>query len=143
MRRSGSEEIGSPRSHIGRGRGSLFHGAKQKSLHFFGELPSGGLGLSNAKIARLLLPGAPNGFFGRDTRSCLREQVSYPAPIIRRVANLRTQLGNSLRRSREKNVAHYKIYRAATIPHAIKLNAMLVKKASCVCINFSYRDSDH
>src|SRR2546426_11322400 len=30
------------------------------------------------------------------------------------------------------------MYRAATIPHAIKLNAMLTKKASCVCINSSY-----
>jgi len=34
-------------------------------------------------------------------------QVSYPAPVIRRVANLRTRLGNSVRRSRGKNVAHY------------------------------------
>jgi hypothetical protein len=30
------------------------------------------------------------------------------------------------------------MYRLLTIPHAIKLNAMLPKKESCVCINTSY-----
>jgi hypothetical protein len=30
-----------------------------------------------------------------------------------------------------------------TIPHAMKLNAMLTKKGSCDCINSSYLDSNH
>src|SRR5262249_15962501 len=30
------------------------------------------------------------------------------------------------------------MYRGATIPHAIQLNAMLTKKKSCDCINSSY-----
>ena len=96
-----------PRSDAGAGGFSLPR--DKKSLHFFGELPSGGPGLSNAKIARLLLPGDPNRFFGRDTRICLHEQVSYPTPVIRPVANLRTRLGNSVRRSRGNNVTHYNV----------------------------------
>jgi hypothetical protein len=35
------------------------------------------------------------------------------------------------------------MYRAVTIPHAIKLNAMLAKKANCVCITFSYGKNTH
>jgi hypothetical protein len=46
-------------------------------------------------------------FSGRDTRICLHAKVSYPAPVILPVANLRTRLANSVRRSRGKNVTHY------------------------------------
>ena len=43
------------------------------------KLPSGGLGLSNAKIARLLLPGAPVDLFhGIGYAVLLHRRVSYP-----------------------------------------------------------------
>ena len=60
MRRSGSEEIGSPSRVLIRGAGgfSLPDRQNKKSVHFFGELPSGGPGL-------LMREDRPAAFAGR------------------------------------------------------------------------------
>src|SRR5262249_8841122 len=97
-----------PAFEYGRGRGSPFPVDKNKIAYIsLVNSRAEALGYKTRKIARLLLPGVPNRFFSRDTRICLHEQVSYPTPVIRPVANLGTQPGNSVRRSRGKNVAHY------------------------------------
>jgi len=76
---------------------------------------SGGLGLQNAKTARPLLPGAPNGFFLSGYRPCLHGGVSYPTcnplrhhrSLVRLKRNLRNQPGNTLRTSMGKIVTRY------------------------------------
>ena len=83
------------------------------------RLPSGGLGLQNAKIARLLLPGAPNPAFLVPPlpgyRRCLYGRVSYPTPhhlptaSAHHAANLRNQPEIILRTSGATTATHYTI----------------------------------
>src|SRR5262249_14169275 len=81
-----------PAFEYGRGRGSPFPVDKNKIAYIsLVNSRAEALGYKTRKIARLLLPGVPNRFFSRDTRICLHEQVSYPTPVIRPVANLGTQ----------------------------------------------------
>jgi hypothetical protein len=81
MRRSGSEEIGSPSRVRITGAGGVLASTGQNKRAYISLVNSRAeaLGYKTRKIARLLLPGAPNGFSSRDTRFCLRVQVSYPS----------------------------------------------------------------
>src|SRR5947208_15797256 len=110
MRRSGSEEIGSPSrvSITGAGGFSLpLSRTKERPISLVNSRAEA-LGYKARRSPGRFCRGAPNGFFGRDTRFCLLGQVSYPAIFMRRSPNLKTRPGNSVRPSGGKNVTHYK-----------------------------------
>ena len=96
-----------PRSNTG--AGGTFSSQRQiKRTYFFGELPSGGPGLQTAKARPAASAGRlelafPDGILVSAYTS------EYPIPHSSRAPglNLKTRLGNSLRRSQEKNVTHY------------------------------------
>src|SRR5947208_9584863 len=109
MRRSGSEEIGSPSrvSITGAGGFSLpLSRTKERPISLVNSRAEA-LGYKARRSPGRFCRGAPNGFFGRDTRFCLLGQVSYPAIFMRRSPNLKTRPGNSVRPSGGKNVTHY------------------------------------
>ena len=78
---AGSEEIGSPSRVRIMGAGGVLPSTGQNKRAYISLVNSRAeaLGYKTRKIARLPLPGAPNGFFSRDTRFCLHVQVSYPS----------------------------------------------------------------
>jgi hypothetical protein len=108
MRRSGSEEIGSPsRVRIaGAGGFPLFGRQKQTPISLVNSRAEA-LGHQTRRSPGRFCRAYRMRLFGRDTRFCLHKQVSYPAPLRQPAANLRTRRGNSVRRSRGKNVRHY------------------------------------
>ena len=81
MRRSGSEEIGSPSRVRITGAGGVLSFTEQNKRAYISLVNSRAeaLGYKTRNIARLLLPGAPNGFSSRDNPFCLHVQVSYPS----------------------------------------------------------------
>ena len=81
MRRSGSEEIGSPSRVRITGAGGVlsFTGQNKRAYISLVNSRAEALGYKTRNIARLLLPGAPNGFSSRDNPFCLHVQVSYPS----------------------------------------------------------------
>ena len=102
----------------GRGRGApLRQGQKQNSHISLVNSRAEALGYKTRRSPGCFCRALQMGFSAGITRICLPEQVSYPPPVIRPVANLRTWMGTSVRRSREKNVTHYKkLVRIGQIP---------------------------
>ncbi len=99
---------------IGRGRALSFKRDRQKSGVSLVKLPSGGLGLENAKNARPPLPGAPLASGGGIPRlatwaSILSQSGTRPLRKSRGSAQMiaRNALGKIVGISRVKIVAHY------------------------------------